>query len=111
MSPIGINKSAKHELAIPSKAQFNFIKNQVHSSNHMSFYFSDPLKNNQDISGLINLKGRKVRKAQIAHNRVDVFFAKRQYGYFDFEILPGIKNIADFPFKDKKDNEIHDSSF
>jgi len=106
MFAIGEDESATHELIIPSKADFSYMRHVIRDNDQMSIYFSDPLQKNQNIEGLLKVKGRKILKTNIEFNRIDLYFDNNKYGYYDLEILPGIKNQGGFPFKDKAEHQL-----
>ncbi len=106
MASIGENEQAVHELIIPSKADFGYMRHVINDNDHMSIFFSDPLDRNQNLTGLFNIKGREINKINIEFNRVDLYFSSNKYGYYDLEILPGISNQAGFPLRDKTSQKV-----
>ena len=101
MSPINVNDEANLKVIIPSKSDFSLHSYRIESNQHVILNFTDPIKKSQDLTGLINVKGRKIKNISVSYNEVNVYFDKVDYGYFDLVILPGIKNLANFPLKDK----------
>ncbi len=106
MAGIGEDESATHELIIPSKADFTYMRLKNQDNDRLTIYFSDPLDKNQNLDGLIKVEGRKILQTKIEFNKVDIYFANNKYGYYDLEILPGIKNEGGFPFKDKVKEQV-----
>jgi len=107
MDALNVNDKAKMQLAIPSKSDFSFhAYDHQYSNQEMRLVFTDPLQTSQNLEGLIDIKGRTISQYKIIANTVVIYFKNESYGYFDMNILPGIKNLAGYPLKDSYTKEV-----
>lgn len=100
MEPLNIKDEAKLKVNIPSKSDFSLHSYSINSNQHIEVHFTDPIKSNQLLDGLITVKGRVINRMNIVNNTVHVYFKYVEYGNYELKISPGIKNIANFPLKD-----------
>ena len=108
MEALNVSDEATLQLAIPSKSDFSFHSSRIQNSwnKKLELIFTDPLLKDQNLSGLVEVKGRTIDQIKIIGNTVEVFFKNENYGYFDLKIRPGIKNLAGFPLKDSYEKEL-----
>ncbi|MFK7050424.1 hypothetical protein FLACOL_00493 [Flavobacterium columnare] len=73
---IEAENEGKSKLAIPAKNDFKVMRVEVGDENNQSLLinFSDPLKKDQDFSGLINIQNTKGVKYAVTGNILKVFF-------------------------------------
>ncbi len=101
MDALNVDDKGEMQLVVPSKSDFSFHAFKlIDDDKSLELYFTDPLEPNQDLSGLIKIPGRKISRTKIYQNRVNVYFENVQFGEYNLEILPGIKNLAGYPLKD-----------
>ncbi len=101
MTPLNVEDQSKMKLAVPSQSDFSLHGIlQDRGPQEIHLIFTDPLLADQNLAGLINVEGREIQQLKVMQNKVIVFFKKADYGYFDVEILPGIKNVAGHGLKD-----------
>ncbi len=106
MDALNVKDKAILSLAVPSKSDFSFNSLQIVNNQHLKLIFTDPLLSSQPLNGIINVKGREVASTKINKNIVEVFFEHENYGYFDLNINPGIKNLAGYDLKDSYQKEL-----
>ncbi len=106
MSPINVNDESELQLPIPSRSDFSLHNIHIHSNKHIRITFTDPLQEDQNITGLINVIDREILKTNIKHNYIDVYFKEEQFGRFNVTLIPGIKNLAGFDQKDEYTREL-----
>ncbi len=100
MEPLNVDDKAEMSIHIPSKSDFSFHSLAYESNKHLILSFTDPIKTDQVLDGLIKVSGRRIKNMKVHDNSIDVFFENVDYGEFKLNILPGIKNIAGFKLKD-----------
>jgi alpha-2-macroglobulin len=110
--PIDQKIKDETKMTIPALGDFSMMSARViqNDNQFVVLHFSDPLLPNQDLSGLIGLKGEaKVANAEeyydqipgttlnftIDGNKINVYPSQRLAGKVSFEVRPGIKNIAE----------------
>ncbi|MFT3737125.1 MAG: MG2 domain-containing protein [Breznakibacter sp.] len=101
--PIGISKSGNETIEIPALGDFKImdVRTQQSPAQSIQLVFSDPIQQNQDLSGLITANGIGRMRYSIDANVVSIFFASRVTGSFNLVIYPGIKNSLGLPFKEQ----------
>lgn len=100
MKPINVDDEANLKVLVPSKSDFSLHSYSINSNQHVVVNFTDPIKSSQVLNGLIVVKGRTIKNMTVENNSVHVYFDNVDYGNYELKILPGIKNIANFPLKD-----------
>lgn len=107
MEPYHVDDRSSLQLAVPSQSEFTVHgTEQREGSQFLEVIFTDPILVDQNLQGLINVKGRTIQQHKVIDNRIQVFFKDESYGYFDLEILPGIKNLAGHPLKGNFEKEL-----
>lgn len=110
--PIGLKTKEETKVTIPALGDFSVMSARVVQADnqYVVLHFSDPLLPNQDLNGLIGIKG----EAKVANdydyyaepvnttlnytvdgNKIFVYPSQRLAGKITFEVRPGIKNIAE----------------
>ena len=107
MEPYNVDDKSSMQLAVPSQSEFSVHGTELSSGvKHLKVIFTDPILADQNLLGLINVKGRTVQQYKIINNIVHVYFKDESYGYHDLEVLSGIKNIAGHPLKGNFEQEL-----
>jgi len=91
--PIGVDKSGKHTLNIPALGDFKAIGATIMNdgSSYFSVHFSDPLMQNQDLSGLIQVNGINL-KFIIDNQIVKCYPEQNMVGNYQVMVHAGIEN-------------------
>lgn len=110
--PIGLKTKDETKVNIPALGDFSVMSARVVQADnqYVVLQFSDPLLPNQDVNGLIGIRGEaKLANADyyydqptnttlnftIDGNRIFVYPSQRLAGLISFEVRPGIKNLAE----------------
>lgn len=93
--PLGIDNVITKELKIPVKDRLTFMGASLikDPENGIQVTFSEPLATPQDLKGLIQVSGVKV-KYQIVDNIVNVFFEETTRKELKLNIFPGIRSTS-----------------
>jgi len=107
-SPIGTQRSEEKEVEIPSLSDFKLMAAKVvqNPQQYVVLQFSDPLKEKQDITGLITIDGLPDLDFDIQDNEVWVYPPVRQTGLKTVSIEPGIRNILDYKMREGTTTEV-----
>jgi len=86
---------------IPSLDDFKILKTSVvhHPEQYVEITFSDPLKQQADIAGLVSIAGYGNLRTLIDANILRVYTSARLAGEYQLDIHKGIKNILGFPLE------------
>ncbi|MBI1227425.1 MAG: hypothetical protein GC192_19495 [Bacteroidetes bacterium] len=110
--PIDLKTKDETKITIPALGDFMVMSARVVQADnqYVVLQFSDPLLPNQDINGLIGIKGEAKAASNdyyydepanttlnftIDGNKINVYPSQRLAGKVIFEVRPGIKNIAE----------------
>ncbi|VAW98643.1 hypothetical protein MNBD_GAMMA22-1596 [hydrothermal vent metagenome] len=109
---IGVNQQGEQNIEIPALGLFKVIKVQAVQADrqYVKIQFSDVLKANQDISGLVQMPGVKF-SSRIDENAILLYPVANLIGDYQVLIEPGIKNFKDLKITKRFDNTIKFSSF
>ncbi|WP_430614050.1 alpha-2-macroglobulin family protein [Flavobacterium sp. JP2137] len=90
-----IDQKGSIELAIPAKNSFKIIQTKISDDSNQSFWinFSDPIKRNQDFSGLIALEHTDDIKFSVDGNSIKVFSDTPFDGEIPISLFQGIENV------------------
>ncbi len=101
---IGVKKTGKMEIEIPSIDDFKFISAKVvhYPEQYLQIQFSDPLKQNQNLNGLITIQNSKNIRYIIDDNVVRVYSSSYLKGTKSVSINQGIKNVLNFKMQKTK---------
>ncbi|HYG03728.1 MAG TPA: MG2 domain-containing protein [Chryseosolibacter sp.] len=97
-SDIGIERNETREIEIPSLSDFKLMDTKVvqNPDQYVVLQFSDPLKESQDVRGLISIDDVGTLDYKIQDNEIHVYPSVRQTGTKTIRIEPGIRNIIDY---------------
>lgn len=100
----GQNIKDSREYIIPSLGEFTLMEQRIiqQPEQYILLSFSDPLKANQQLEGLIHLENNTNLRFSIEENVVKVYPVIRQKGSLNIFIEPGILNVLGFKFTEKK---------
>ncbi|MCP4456735.1 MAG: hypothetical protein GY816_01710 [Cytophagales bacterium] len=105
-SPLNIDRTDEREIEIPSLKEFRVLSASVNLSGdtYVSIFFSDPIKKNQDLSGLLELEGEPSPRFVINGNEVQMYLGSMHSGTKTLDIYEGIKNSFgyDYGFKTER---------
>jgi len=96
-SALNIDKKGDKIVDVPSVNNFKLMDVKIvqDKAQHIELHFSDPIKKDQDLKGLIAFKGAAQQlKYTIEGNRVLVYPAKVMKGSHQLKISPGLLNVA-----------------
>ncbi|MGC9342646.1 MAG: MG2 domain-containing protein, partial [Bacteroidales bacterium] len=98
--PAGANIQGSREYPIPSLGEFTLMEHQIiqQPDQYISLLFSDPIKSNQDLTGLINLENNTSLRFTVDDNEIRIYPNVRQQGKLNLSIEPGILNILGYKF-------------
>ena len=95
---IGVKENGKKEISIPALGDFSVTDVKVNDDENSSITltFSDPIKQDQDVNGLINLSNNATLTYSIQQNTIQVFLAERIVGSYTLNVASGIKNFKGY---------------
>ena len=99
---INIEQRDDREVEIPALGDFKVINVRVEqsSSQNIIIQFSDPLREKQNLAGLISVSDLSNLDFEVRDNEVRVYPPVRQTGSKILTIEPGIRNILDYRLKE-----------
>lgn len=99
---IDIDISGKKEIEIPALGDFKVMAINVvqEPSQYISIEFSDPLLQNQNLTGLITLANGTNLSYLIKDNIIEAYPASRERGSIYVTVNPGIKNILGYNYEE-----------
>jgi alpha-2-macroglobulin len=105
---LGIDRDESQEVEIPSLSDFKLMNAKVvqNPNQYVVLQFSDPLKEKQELEGLIQIKGLPSLDFDIHDNEVWVYPPVRQAGSKTIYIEAGIRNILDYKMKNATTTEV-----
>ncbi len=100
---LGINSKGKQEIEIPALGDFKVISVKVFQQpeQYLLIQFSDPLRKNQNLEGLIFLENFTSLSFTIEGNAVKAFPESRQGGTSKLTIRKGVLNVQGFELKEE----------
>lgn len=106
--PLGVERTDEKEVVIPSLSDFKLMQARVvqNPSQHIVLQFSDPLKDNQNLQGLITVTEMESLEFSIRENEILVYLPVRQTGTKTVRIEAGIRNILDYKMKEAATAEV-----
>lgn len=95
-SPISSKQTGVEEFEVPALGSFELIAQKVvqYPEQHVVLSFSDPIRKNQSLDGLIHLSNDSDLKFIIEGNTVKAYPVVRQNGTLTVYLEPGIRNTA-----------------
>ncbi|WP_321515546.1 MG2 domain-containing protein [Marinifilum fragile] len=105
---IGVDENGKKEVEIPALNVFKLMSATViqQPEQYVSLRFSDPLKKDQNLKGLIRIDAQSTFRFIIEGNEVRAYPQYRLAGRRTIEIEEGIKNALDYSLKKSKKLEL-----
>jgi alpha-2-macroglobulin len=99
---IGVERNEEKEVEIPSLSDFKLMNAKVvqNPNQYVVLQFSDPLKEKQDLAGLIAISDLTDLDFDIHDNEIWVYPPVRQTGSKTVSVESGIRNILDYKMKD-----------
>ena len=99
--PYGINQQGSQEYTVPGKDNFKVLTMQPAEGDNQTLLinFSDPLRKDQDFSGLVAVESVENLKYAVDGNLLKVFFAEPLNGNFLVEVFQGIESSDGFKAK------------
>jgi len=107
-APIGINSKGKQEIEIPALGDFKVISVKVfhQPEQYLLIQFSDPLRKNQNLEGLIYLENYASLSYTIEGNTVKAFPEVRQGGTIKLFVRKGVLNVQGFELKEEYSTDV-----
>lgn len=107
-NPIGIDRTEDKEVEIPSLSDFKLMNAKVvqNPSQYVVLQFSDPLKEKQNLDGLIRIADLASLDFDVHDNEIWVYPPVRQSGTKTITIEEGVRNILDYRMKNASTVEI-----
>nr|WP_321454090.1 MG2 domain-containing protein [uncultured Carboxylicivirga sp.] len=105
---IGVDKTSKEEIDIPSLNDFKVVSTKVMMTpeQHIVVTFSDPLDSKQNMSGMVSLGNVSDLKYEIDNNRLNVYPPYRLSGKKEVIVHTGIKNSLSYPLNEESRYEL-----
>lgn len=100
---LGLSTSGKKEVKIPALGDFKIVNTKVvqNPNQYVVLQFSDPLKEKQELRGLISIEGDRgmTLEFEIHDNEIWVYPPVRQSGTKTISVEAGVRNINDYRMK------------
>lgn len=100
LGAVAENKSFTYEVPSITDYKIMDVKPVLHPDQYLQVTFSDPLRENQNLAGLITIEGADGLRYDIVKNKVRVYPSMRVSGTRVVNINQGIINILGKPLKD-----------
>jgi alpha-2-macroglobulin len=96
--PLGIKRKEEKEIEIPALGDFKVVQARVvqNPTQLVILQFSDPLKQKQNLQGLISIPGLSSLDFDVRDNEIWIYPPTRQAGTKKIYIESGIRNILDY---------------
>ncbi len=96
--PLGVNKTGSEKLEVPALGDFKLMEGKVvqGEEQYISLNFSDPLLDNQELDGLVQLEGNPDLRYVVNENELKVYPSVRQTGSLKVDVSAGIQNILGY---------------
>jgi len=105
---IGVDKTGKELLTVYALDDFRFITAKViqQPEQYLKIQFSDPLLEDQDLTGLITIQDFSGLRYIIEDNTLNVYPTERIDGIYTVNIYDGVKNILGYKLKESQTFEL-----
>ncbi|MEN8124718.1 MAG: MG2 domain-containing protein [Bacteroidota bacterium] len=109
---LGFDEEGEKVFEIPPLGEFKVLNVNVNQQpeQFVTIYFSDPLKNKQDLEGLIYLQPESNIKLIREENTVKIYPSKRLKGSFKVLINDGVRNIMNYQLMQPFEKQINFTS-
>jgi len=106
--PHGIDQEGSAEFTVPGKDNFKVLTVQPADGDNQTLLinFSDPIRKDQDFSGLVAVESTDGLKYAVDGNLLKVFFTEPLNGTFLVEVFPGIESTEGFKTKQSYSEKI-----
>ena len=100
-SNLGVDRDQQGKIEVAALGDFKVLKAKVVSQvePYVLVSFSDPLKENQDFTGLITIEGEQDPRFLVEGNEVKVFTSHETADTRQLRVFPGILNGMDYQMK------------
>ncbi len=100
-NPMGIDNKGQKEVIIPALGEFNLTSvNVAHQpQQYLLLRFTDPIKQNQNLHGLITIEKVPNLRFEVSGNEIKVYPSKRLFGDYKIHIFSGIRNSMNYKMK------------
>ncbi len=97
-NPLGVNRDDEQQITIPALGDFKIMNAKVvqNPTQYVILQFSDPLKEKQELNGLINIPEVAGLDFDIHDNEIWVYPSARQAGSKTISVEAGVRNILDY---------------
>lgn len=101
-------QSGQSSIAIPALGDFHVTKSEVKEDEHqfVLITFSDPIKSEQDLKGLITLNNNETLSYSVDGNEVSVYLANRIEGTYTLNVFKGVKNFRGYAMNTSYSNSL-----
>jgi alpha-2-macroglobulin len=98
------NVKGSKEFEIPALNEFTLLETKIiqQPEQYIQLLFSDPIKTDQYLNGLISLSNSVDLRFTVDNNIIRVYPGVRQSGSLELTLEPGIKNILGYGYKEQK---------
>ncbi|MEX1238192.1 MAG: MG2 domain-containing protein, partial [Cyclobacteriaceae bacterium] len=106
--PIGIDRVQEMEVDIPGLNEFKLMRSRVVQSptQHVVLQFSDPVKENQNLNGLVRIADLSSLDFDVHDNEIWVYPPVRQNGTMTLSVATGVKNVLDQRLRNSVSEEV-----
>ncbi|NJM26193.1 MAG: hypothetical protein HC859_12605, partial [Bacteroidia bacterium] len=105
---IGVERATEETVEVPSLGDFKLMQTKVvqNPTQYVVLQFSDPLKEKQNLTGLIRMEGAGSLSFEIHDNEIWIYPSVRQAGTKQLYIEPGVRNILDYKMETATSSEV-----
>ncbi|MFA0963147.1 alpha-2-macroglobulin [Roseivirga sp. BDSF3-8] len=105
---IGTDENGQKEVEIPSLKDFKLLNTNLvqQPTQYISLRFSDPLKEDQDLRGLVTIQGAGAPRISTAGNEIRVYPSSRLTGTKTITASKGIQNILGYKLGQNREVDI-----
>ena len=105
---IGADRSAEEIVPVIALGDFKVVDMSIvhNPEQYVLIHFSDPLKNNQELDGLITIDNLSNLNYEIEGHDIKVFLPRVVSGTRVVHVSPGIKNVNSYKMKEGDDIEL-----
>jgi uncharacterized protein YfaS (alpha-2-macroglobulin family) len=98
---LGSNSRGSLKYEVPALNEFTLLETKIiqQPEQYIQLLFSDPIKTDQYLTGLISLSNSVNLRFSSENNMIRVYPEIRQVGTIDLNVEPGIKNILGYSFQ------------